>query len=178
MHVTSTDVIAVNGRITKGADGDAHEWASPEDWQHFKALRQAHEVLVMGRGSYESVRPKAEAGRLRVVLTHHPAEYADRAVPNQLEFVSQAPEELLQALEARGFTKVLLVGGQTNTQFFAAGLVDELFVTIEPVVFGAGRTLLDGLEADLQLRLVEVKQLNDRGTLHVHYLVDKPGTVG
>lgn len=171
MHITSIDVMSLNGKITKGADADAHTWSSKEDWEQFKLVREAHEVLIMGRGSYESVRPKPEPGRLRVVLTHHPEEYDTEAVPGQLEFINQSPEDVVQLLEKRGFTRVLLVGGRVNTQFSARGLVNEMYVTIEPFVFGKGRNLLDDLDLNLNLQLESMQQLNNRGTLFLHYKV-------
>jgi dihydrofolate reductase len=90
-----------------------------------------------------------------------------------MEFMDASPQELLERLEARGYKRILLVGGQVNTQFWAADLVDQAFVTVEPLVFGQGRNLLDGADLDVRLQLQSVKQLNKRGTLLLHYLVDK-----
>jgi len=174
MRVTSADVMSLNAKITKGADADARTWASAEDWQHFSQLMAEHDVLVLGRNTYDDlIRLTLEKERLRVVLTHHPEQYAARAVPGQLEFMSASPAELLERLTARGFKRLLLVGGQVNSQFWSAGLVDEAYITIEPFIFGKGRAFLSGVEDDIQLRLVEVKQLNRQGTLLARYAVAK-----
>lgn len=173
MHITTTDVISANGKITKGKDGDAHEWSSDDDWQHFLDVVSQHNVLVMGSRTYEMVRPEPQPERLRVILTSRPDDYKEFVVPDQLEFIQASPNELITMLERRGYDKLLLVGGQVNTQFFAANLVDEMYITVEPYVFGQGRNLLDGNEFSLALRLQSVKKLNERGTLVLHYLVDK-----
>lgn len=173
MHVATIDVMSVNGKITKGQDGHAHDWSSAEDWQHFLKIREQYKVLVMGSRTYEVVRPEPQPGVLRIVLTSRPDEYEAVAVPGQIEFVHAEPKKLIADLERRGYDKMLLVGGQTNTHFFQAKLVDEMYVTVEPLVFGSGRNLLDGVTFDAALRLKSVKQLNERGTLVLHYLVDK-----
>jgi dihydrofolate reductase len=174
MRITSADVMSVNAKITKGVAADARTWASAEDWQHFSQLMGQHDVIVLGRNTYDDlIRLTLEKERLRVVLTHHPEQYAAKAVPGQLEFVNASPAELLEQLKARGFERLLLVGGQVNSQFWAAGLVDEAYITIEPLVFGKGQDFLSGVESDTKLRLLEVKQLNKQGTLLAHYAVEK-----
>lgn len=173
MHITTTDVVSVNGKITKGQDSNAHDWSSDEDWQHFLNLVSKHDLLVMGSRTYEMVKPEPQPERLRVVLTSRPNDYKKFEIPGQLEFISASPGELVSILEDRGYTRMLLVGGQINTRFFAESLVDEMYITIEPHVFGSGRNLLDGANFSFALKLQSVKQINERGTLVLHYLVDK-----
>ena len=134
------------------------------------ALRQQYELVVMGRKTFEAVQPKPEVGRLRVVLTSHPDDYAVVAVTGQLEFSALTPEELVASLKARGYNSMLLVGGGAiNGAFLAAGLADELYLTIEPTLFGNGTPLLGNAAVDVALRLLESRQLNDQGTLLMHY---------
>lgn len=135
-------------------------------------LRQQYDLLLMGRKTYEAVRPKPEAERLRMVLTTQPDNYTASIVPSQLEFTGLQPQELVASLEARGYTSALLLGGgAVNGAFLAAGLGDELYVTIEPLLFGRGTPLFGGVELNVSLRLLESKQLNTRGTLLLHYAI-------
>lgn len=172
MHIVTTDAISVNGKITKGDDADAHTWTSSEDWEHFKKLRDSFDLLVMGSVTYDAVQPKPEAGQLRVILTRNPEAYKDQAISDQLEFVTATPKELVSQLEARGFSRMLLVGGQVNTQFWAAGMVNEAYITIEPKLFGTGKVLASDADFAANLTLQSVKQLNQQGTLLLHYTVD------
>jgi dihydrofolate reductase len=150
-------------------------WSSKEDWEQFLALRQQYDLLVMGRKTYDAVLPTPEADRLRVVLTSHPDEYAAAVVPGQLEFSALRPKELIAALEARGYTSLLLLGGgKVNGAFLAAGLGDELYLTIEPVVFGNGVPLLSATDVTISLKLLESQQLNEQGTLLLHYAILHP----
>ena len=59
-------------------------------------------------------------------------------------------------------------GSQTNTLFLEAGLVDEIWLTIEPVIFGSGIDLFTHA-LDLKAKLVHYETLNDTGSVHLRY---------
>jgi len=176
MRITTVDVISLNGKVAKEGELNDHSWTSPEDWRHFLELMRKHTLVVMGRGTYETIHPQPQLKRLRVVLTHHPERYRSQTVPGSIEFMNESPKSLIQRMEQAGHTEMLLVGGRINTEFMAAGLVDEMYVTIEPVVFGKGQALLEEAEFQWKLQLVDVTQLNSRGTLLAHYTIDKTAT--
>jgi len=166
------DVCSADGMLTKGDDPHVPNWSSSEDMEYFLAMRDSFRLLIMGRATYEVMRPSPEAERMRVVLTGKPEQFAAKAVPDQLEFSAASPGEIVQQLESRGYNEALLLGGgHINGAFLQAGLVTELHLTIEPVLFGAGVPLLGGLPADISLQLLSYKQLNERGTLLLHYSI-------
>lgn len=173
MHITTVDVISANGKITKGQDAHAHTWASDEDWEHFVKLRDSYDLIVMGGGTYDVIQPEPQPGQLRVVLTSRPGKYKDQVVPGQLEFINATPKDVVKLLEKRGYKRMLLVGGKVNSSFWDAELVNEAYVTVEPFLFGQGRNLADGVDVYVVLRLLSVQKLNERGTLLLHYTVDK-----
>ena len=134
-------------------------------------------MIVVGRTTYQALRAslKLHKKQLRVVLTAHPERLAGQAVPGQLEFSSEQPAELVARLEKLGYDRMLLTtGGQGNSAFLRAGLVHELYTTVEPYIFGSGAALLANELLNVQLHLQSVKQLNDRGTLLLHYFVERP----
>src|SRR5581483_3671594 len=50
----------------------------------------------------------------------------------------QRPTAVLEALQARGAQRVLLeTGGDSSAPFFQAGRVDEIFLTVTPLILGA-----------------------------------------
>ncbi|MDO8575841.1 MAG: dihydrofolate reductase family protein [bacterium] len=64
----------------------------------------------------------------------------------------------------------VLGGTQTYTYFLENDLLDEIYLTIEPVVFGRGLNLFEsskGINASFHLE--STKQLNDNGSLLLHY---------
>ncbi|MBB5158769.1 dihydrofolate reductase family protein [Saccharopolyspora phatthalungensis] len=81
------------------------------------------------------------------VLTHHPREPLEMRGGTTFTFVTDGIESALrQARKAAGDRDVSIAGGaQTVQQFLAAGLLDELFIHLVPIVLGAGERLLDNV---------------------------------
>jgi dihydrofolate reductase len=173
MRVTMVTVMSVDARITQGNTVKTTFWRSAEDGVILKELIARHEVLVMGRKTYDVVRPKPSEKHLQVILTSQPEAYADQVVPGSREFVSLDARQLVATLEARGYQSLLLLGGTSNIPFIEAGLVDDLYLTVEPSIFGAGQPLVESLPAAVPLKLVKHKQLNRQGTLLLQYEVIK-----
>jgi dihydrofolate reductase len=171
MRVTMATVMSVDARITQGDKVKTTFWRSVEDGVVLKKLITNHQVLVMGRQTYATVKPKPNDQHLQVILTSQPEAYANQAVPGQLEFVALAPRQLINLLESRGYSSVLLLGGSSNIAFLQADVVDDMYLTIEPSLFGDGLSLTQKMPAAVPLKLLEITQLNRQGTLLLHYQV-------
>ena len=174
MHVTLLTAQSLDGFITHH-DSPGSGFASPEDQKHFHAALAGFDCSVMGsvtyRGARDLICTQPMAKRLRVVLTRTPADYAAQAQPGSLEFTSDAPGKLLAGLRNRGFKRCVLLGGaQVHGLFFAAGLVDEIWLTVEPKLFGGGTPLL-AARVDVRLELLASEKLNAAGTLLLRYRV-------
>jgi dihydrofolate reductase len=119
----------------------------------------------MGRTTYDTIgRPLP--GRKTVVYTSRPLENAE------VETTQESPADLLKRLEAAGHKEVAICGGAAiYSMFLQAGAVDELYLTVEPILFGQGVPLYDRA-LDIRLKLADVSKLND-DVLLVHYEVQK-----
>ncbi|MBO0867319.1 MAG: dihydrofolate reductase [Micromonosporaceae bacterium] len=84
------------------------------------------------------------------VLTHQPREPVPMAGGTTFHFVTDGVESALeQARAAAGGQRVMVGGGAaTVRQYLAAGLLDEVYLHLVPVLLGAGERLLDGLAGD------------------------------
>jgi len=82
------------------------------------------------------------------VLTHHPRAPVAMAGGTTFHFVTDGIHVALQrAREAADEGDVRLGGGvATVRQYIQAGLVDEMHLTIAPVLLGSGERLFDGLD--------------------------------
>jgi dihydrofolate reductase len=85
------------------------------------------------------------------VLTHHPRPPLVRQGGTIFHFVTEGIQRALeQARSAAGAQDVSLAGGaNVARQFLAAGLVDEMEISLVPTLLGGGERLFDGLD-DLQ----------------------------
>jgi len=64
---------------------------------------------------------------------------------------------------------LLLGGASLNNSFFKANFVNELWLTLEPKLFGSGNDLAGNAELDINLELFEMEKLNSQGTLLLKY---------
>ncbi|MEP6938565.1 MAG: dihydrofolate reductase family protein [Rudaea sp.] len=82
------------------------------------------------------------------VLTHHARAPLAMAGGTEFHFVTDGIHvALAQAREAAGDRDVRIGGGvATIRQYLAAGLIDELQLTVSPVLLGRGEHLLGGLD--------------------------------
>jgi len=106
------------------------------------------------------------------VITHHARAPLEMQGGTTFHFVTDGIEDALaRATEAAAGADVRLWGGvSTIRQYLNAGLVDELEVSISPLLLGAGERLFDGVDAELeQIRAVEAP-----GVTHIKYGPAKP----
>jgi len=85
------------------------------------------------------------------VLTHHKREPLELEGGTTFTFVTEGIEAALeQARQAAGGKDVSLAGGASAAQqYLAAGLVDEMEISLAPTLLGSGERLFDGIGDDL-----------------------------
>lgn len=110
----------------------------------FQAFFEQVDALVLGAATYRVVLgfegPWPYGSKRVVVLTHHPPP-ASRAGET---FFAGEPAAVLDALAAEGVRRVYVDGGAVVSQFLAAALVDDLTVSVVPVLLGDGVRLFQG----------------------------------
>lgn len=106
------------------------------------------------------------------VLTHHAREPLD-LTGTTFYFVTEGIEAALeQARQAAGGQEVAIAGGASVArQYLAAGLVDEIDLSIVPVLLGGGESLFGGLEVE-DIPLEQLRAVGAPGVTYVQYRVD------
>jgi dihydrofolate reductase len=92
-------------------------------------------------------------------------------------FVTNGIESALeQAREVAGDKDVSLGGGASVVQqYLAAGLLDEMLISVVPIILGGGARLFDNL-GDARPKLEQVEAIEAPGVTHIRYArVDEPG---
>ena len=123
--------LTIDGFIAKDPAHAAFSWTSAEDKKRFVELTKQAGVVVFGRTTYETIgRPLKD--RLNII-------YSKTRTFEGTETTSKEPQELLNDLSARGFKSVAICGGShIYTLFIKAKVVNKIFLTIDPVIFGSG----------------------------------------
>ncbi|WP_256728758.1 dihydrofolate reductase family protein [Microbacterium oleivorans] len=167
-----------------GGDGTSDSITSPTDRSILGMIRRDADVVVVGAASVRAegyVVPRSAAlaivsrtGRLdghrldaadadRVVVVIPASVEADlppgvavvRAGPGP----DLTPGEIIAALRARGWTRLVCEGGPTLvSQFAAAGVVDEYCVTVAPRITPVAQTLMtvtDGIDTTVTGALMD-----------------------
>jgi dihydrofolate reductase len=104
------------------------------------------------------------------VLTHHAREALSMQGGTTFTFVTDGIHSALeQARAAAGERNVAIAGGASAVQqYLAAGMLDELYLHIVPVILGAGERLLENVG---QPTLEPVKVVDSPNVTHVNYRV-------
>ena len=174
MKIVLVFVSTLDGKVTKWGDPFVKSWSSQKDQEYFKKIWDETRLIVMGSNTFDVEPFKPSKNHLLVVMTNHPAKYRNAEVLGQLEFSDKSPIELAHRYETKGYELMLLVGGaNVATSFLKEQLVDELWLTIEPKIFGTGGNFVIEEELDINLRLLSCEKVNDQGTLITKYVIVK-----
>lgn len=158
---------SVDGRISLSSK-TLPTWTSKEDWKFFQKSISRFDAVVVGRNTYQ-----VAAERLRkrntFVLTSRPKSIQHRGTVTFVNPKSVNLEKLLGM-----YKKVAVLGGGSVYRFMLENdLLDEIFVTIEPLIFGRGKEMFAGGTKTMQVSLLSVKRLNHAGTLLLHYQINR-----
>ncbi len=173
MKVILMAAVTIDGKIARH-EHHFVDWSSKEDKKLFMQTSKRAGVVILGNNTFETF-PSPLPGRLHVVLTTNVTDKPQQ--PGEIEFTDRSPQEIVADLEGRGYTEAVLTGGaQVNALFLAANMVDEIWLTVEPHIFGLGIDLFRGVPFDLRATLLEVRQLNEGGSVLLRYGMIKPDT--
>jgi dihydrofolate reductase len=128
-------------------------------------------AVIGGRATYEAAEAWGGQNPWEVpffIVTHHPQD----APPAEagFTFVDGVEAALTRAREAAGEKDVAIMGGaDVIRQALDGGHVDELAVSIAPVILGSGKRLFEGFEKTVGLEHIGV--LQSPWATHVRYRV-------
>jgi dihydrofolate reductase len=167
MKISVYIAISANGFISNSRN--VPDWLSNEYGQGLYAFCEEYNAVIMGRTTYDILAPDylplKNEGTTVVLTTNKQAKSSNQTVV----FSQDNPSGIVRMLVAKGHTRAVIIGGaMAITEFVKAGLVDDIYFVIEPVLFSTGLTLLKDIELDFKLKLLDMKKLND-STVQLHY---------
>lgn len=166
-------VSTLNGKITKDEDPEVRSWSSKEDQEYYSGIWKQSGLVIMGSTTYDLNKITPLEGRLIIVMTRKPQLYDDITVNGQLEFSSDLPGELVAKYQDKYHLMTVVGGPHLATSFLKEELIDELWLTIEPKLFGRGADLIVPEDLYVDLRMISCERVNDNGTLITKYEVIK-----
>ena len=158
--------MTADGKIAKNSDHFPN-WTSKEDKKMFAEVTKEHGAVIMGDKTFFTF-PKPLSDRLNVVFTllENPPE------TENVKWVTGEPEKVLLELKKMGYKSAVLGGGTyMNSQFLERKLIDEIWLTIEPKIFGDGLGVFSG-DFNIDLKLLGVEKINENSVVVKYRVVN------
>ena len=167
-------VSTLDGKVTKWGDPHVKLWSSHQDQDYYKKIWNESRLIVMGSNTFNAEPLNPSSNHQLIIMTGHPDKYKSLEVSGQIEFTNESPLELTARFKREGHEQMLVVGGaHIATSFLKEQLIDELWLTIEPKIFGTGGNFVTEGKLDINLRLIHCEKVNEQGTLITKYEVVK-----
>jgi dihydrofolate reductase len=156
--------VSMDGFIAR-SDGDT-KWVSKIDFDLFGKRCKKIGCIVVGRKTFEELNPIKDV--LILVLT---SDKVTKAKEGNVIFVNSAKQAIEVAAE-KGFKNILIAGGgHANGAFLNDNLVDEVFLSIHPIVLSKGIKLFEGANMEHIFTLIDSRELGE-GLVELHYQND------
>lgn len=132
----------VNAVVPSGEDCGFHTFLASVD------------VLVMGRITFEQVLTFGQwpYGDKKVVVMSSKGLKIPDHLSKTVSTSSESPKDLVNRLSAQGANHLYVDGGVTIQRFYQAGVLDEITVTLIPIILGEGKSLFGYLMKDILLK--------------------------
>ncbi len=160
MHITANGMIA----RTNGS-----EFSSKKARQGFQEMMAKVSVNIIGRNTFEVSRKNGSFPMkgLNVVVTSHKIK---NPWGKDVIITKSTPKKIIEIVEERGYKEAMVGGGVTAASFLKEGLVNELFLDIEPIIFGKGIPVFAYEKFEKKLKLIDTKRISD-SEIRLHYRV-------
>ena len=167
MRYTLVAAMTLDGKIAQNAQPFSN-WTSKEDRDHLHKIEDQCDVLVVGHNTYKAAQEPLSK-RNCIVLTRSVKK--TKRVSKSCLFYNPKSLPIEKLLRSFGYKYICILGGtQTYNFFLHHGLIDEIYLTIEPYIFGRGLCLFDfAKDSMIHYTLFSIKKLNNTGTILLHY---------
>ena len=167
-------VSTLDGKVTKWGNPHVKLWSSHQDQDYYKQIWNESKLIVMGSNTFNAEPLNPSSNHQLIIMTRNPDKYKNLEILGQIEFTKESPVELTARFKSKSYEQMLVVGGpHVATSFLKEQLIDELWLTFEPKIFGTGGNFVTDEKLDINLRLIHCEKVNEQGTLIIKYAVLK-----
>ncbi len=138
------------------------EIPNPEQSDYgFSAFMERMDGVVMGRKTFELVTsfdtwPYSKP----VFVLSRTVKEIPSALRGKAECVNAPLEEVAESLKARGMNHLYIDGGKTIQSFLQLDLIDELIITLIPIILGSGIPLFAEMDREIRFERVKTETLS------------------
>lgn len=148
---------SIDGFITKGEN--VSDWVSKSDWEQFNSYIKSSDAVIMGRKTMDQFGEDFPInGLVNIVLSNNKTLHKQ---DDNMIVMSGTPTDVIEVAKHKNLERLLLIGGaKTNEQFLRANLIDEIVLSVHPLVIGNGLKLFGDSAFDIKLDLLGSKEIN------------------
>lgn len=176
---TAFAAITLDGKIARKKNELSFNWTSKEDQKIFQAQLKKFDAVVVGRHTFQTAKARL-LKRNTIVLTSL-VKTAEETYPH-VWMVNYKKVNLKKFIGSLKFNNIaILGGGKVYGYCLQNKLLDELYLTIEPIVFGKGINFFASFspsplqkgrarEGFKTFKLLSIKKLNKQGSILLRYI--------
>jgi dihydrofolate reductase len=166
--------VSLDGFI-EGPNGE-YDWCFTDQDYGLAEFFKGVDTIFMGRKSYDVANQYAstnpEGNPWKDMTTYLFSKTIDKAPAEDVKLVRDMAE-VPAILSSPGKDIWLFGGAELTTTFLNAGLVDELWLSVHPILLGSGKPLFQNINGRKHLKLVESKAY-ETGLVSLKYSQHKP----
>lgn len=173
MNITIMFLQSLDGYIAKSST-DNLSWGSKEDKQFLWNKVNEIGTIVVGRKTYDKL-PKHMLKGIETYVLSRNKQISENHILNEskIHVLNCSVTELYSYLEKQKKSAVVIGGQETISQFLKENLVDELFITVAPILFGQGiKAFTSENNQHIQLKLSSIKTISNDEIL-LHYITTR-----
>jgi dihydrofolate reductase len=181
--------VTIDGKIAKGPN-HMSDWTSKEDKVFMRALLDKSDVIIVGNNTYKTaIKPlskrncivftRSASKRVSDPLRRNSAVRVTTKTSEQranskagLLYCDPKKTDIKKLTKQLNYKKIAILGGaQTYSYFLENNLLDEIYLTIEPLAFGGGINLFTNKKiGNFKFKLKNIKKLNRKGSILLKYV--------
>lgn len=162
--------VTLDGKIAKHSKHFS-SWTSKEDKDFLHKELDKSDVIIVGNSTYKTaIKPLSKRNCIVLSREVSPSPSEGR-VGERLQYCNPAKTNLKKLIRNHNYKTIAILGGaQTYAYCLKNNMLDELYLTIEPIVFGQGLSLFESNSIfSKHFKLLSVKKLNSHGSILLKY---------
>ena len=165
-HYYAVAATTIDGYIARSRHHRSFGWTSREDKAHLHRMIGRADAVILTRSGYASAK---RARKKHCIVITRSVKSVERKSP-LLTFINVKNAGIDEYVRSAGFREVCILGGTfVYSCMLSKGLIDDVYLTIEPTAFGRGLGVFGQKVPARHFRLAEIKKLNKKGSLLLHY---------
>src|SRR6266404_1536106 len=150
--------VTIDGKIAK-TNQHMSDWTSKEDKDFLHAMLDKCDVVIVGNNTYKTaIKPLSK--RNCIVFSRS----ANQRISESANLLYCNPDkmDLKKIISDRKYKNIAILGGaQTYSYCLENNFLDEIYLTVEPIIFGSGINLFSANNSTHdKFKLKSIKKLN------------------